>query len=99
MRQVEGVESARAVAEAQQETVALAQLLQSQARSHDHSVRELTNRTNDKLKQAQDKLDKVHLLLAYMYIILVLCCTFVFYCTCTLGNNYMFIMYTNACSL
>ena len=55
VRHVEGVESARAVAEAQQETVALAQLLHSQQQSHSNTIKELNNNT----QETERKLEKV----------------------------------------
>ena len=59
VRQLEGVESARAVAIAQQETVSLAQLLKSQQVTHEHKVKDLTDKTKEDLKEVQEKYEKV----------------------------------------
>ena len=59
VRQLEGVESVRAVAEAQQETVALAQLLQSQRQTHHDTIQDLTEKAKQELKEAQERFAKV----------------------------------------
>lgn len=53
------MESIRAVAEAQQETVALAQILQSQRQSHQHTIQDLTDKAKLELKEAQERFAKV----------------------------------------
>ena len=60
MRQLEGVESVRSVSLAQQETVALAQLLKSQQQTHQQEVHTLTEKTERDIREAREKLEKVN---------------------------------------
>ena len=59
VRQLEGVESTRAVSLAQQETVALAQILKSQTKSHQDQVQSVTDKAKQDTENAQRELQKV----------------------------------------
>ena len=59
VRQLEGVESTHAVSQAQQETVALAQLLKSQKHAHQNEVQTASSRAKRESEQTQKELQKV----------------------------------------
>ena len=64
MRQISQVESARAVSLAQQETVALAQLLKSKQQGHKQELQSVASKTEKELEEARDKLQRETALLA-----------------------------------
>ena len=64
MRQLSQVESARAVSLAQQETVALAQLLKSRQQGHEQGLQHAASKTEKQVQEAREKLDRETALLS-----------------------------------
>lgn len=64
MRQLSQVESARAVSLAQQETVALAQLLKSHQQGHEQDLQAMASKSEKEVEEARGKLDREAALMA-----------------------------------
>ena len=64
MRQLSQVESARAVSLAQQETVALAQLLKSRQQGHEQELQAVASKSEKEMEEARGKLDREAALMA-----------------------------------
>ena len=64
MRQLSQVESARAVSLAQQETVALAQLLKSRQQGHEQELQVMASKSEKEMEEARGKLDREAALMA-----------------------------------
>ena len=60
VRQLEGVESTRAISLAQQETVALAQLLQSQKQVHQNEVHSVASKAKNNAEQSRKDFERVN---------------------------------------